>query len=101
MSPMEYTQELEIVEGKKPSAFKRVLLVLLITVMLLGGTAYAAGYILIHGPSAYAGRQFVETVGENPVARVFLRLYMSDAELDAVLTAEDASGYFSVYPNAG
>ena len=96
---MEYTQELEIVEGKKPSGFKRFLLVLLVTAMMLGGTVYAAGYILIKGPSAYAGQQFVEAVGENPVARVFLRLYMSDAELDAILRTDDASGYFSVYPN--
>ena len=97
---MEYTQELEIIEAKTPSVLKRILLVFLVTAMMLGGAVYAAGYILIKGPSAYAGRQFAEAVGEYPAARVLLRMYMSEAELDAILIADDTEAHFSVYPGA-
>lgn len=97
---MEYTRELEIVEEKNPSGFQRFLLVLLITAMLLGGAAYAAVYILLNGPSPYAGHRFVKAVGDHPVGGMLLKLYMTDAEIQAVLTAEDSAGRFSVFPNA-
>lgn len=98
---MENTLQMDIVEGKKPSAFKRFLLVLLITAVLLGGAVYAAGYILFNGPSAYAKQQFVVSVQEHSVLRLVPKLYLTDGEIAAILTAEDADGQFSVFPNAG
>lgn len=98
---MEHTQQLEIVEGKKPSVWKRFLLVLLVTVLLLGGAVYAAGYILLKGPSAYAGQQFVAFVQDHPVLCEIPKLYLTDGEIEAMLSAEDTGGQFSVFPNAG
>lgn len=97
---MDNTLQMDIVEGKKPSAFKRFLLVLLVTAVLLGGAAYAAGYILLKGPSAYAGQQFVASVQNHSVLRLVPKLYLTDGEIAAMLTAEDSVGRFSVIPNA-
>ena len=96
---MDNTQELEYVEGKKPSLFKRVLLVLMITVLMLGSAVYAAGYILFKGPSVYAGHQVIKAVQENSVLRVLPQLYLSEAEIEAVLS-DDGRAMFSVYPTA-
>jgi len=96
---MEHTQELEYVEGKKPSLYKRVLLVLLVTAVLLGSAAYTAGYILFKGPSVYAGHQIIKAVQEHSVLRVLPRMYLSEAEIEAVLS-EDGTAMFSVFPVA-
>ena len=96
---MDNTQELEYVEGKTPSPVKRVLLVLLITAVLLGGAVYTAGYILFRGPSAYAGHQVIKAVQEDSVLRVFPRLYLTDGEIEAVLS-DDGIPTFSVFPTA-
>ena len=98
---MEYTQELEIVEGKKPSGFKRFLLVLLITVLLLGVAVYGAGYILLKGPSAYAGQQFVAFAQSHSVLHVVPKLYLTDGEINALLSVDDAGGQFSAFPYGG
>lgn len=95
---MDQTQELEIIQERYPSKFKRFLLVLLVTAILLGSAAYAAGYILLKGPSPYVGEQLVKMVGEHPVAQVVLKLYMTDDELMTILTAEDDVNRFSVFP---
>ena len=95
---MEQTQELEIIKCEHPSKFKRFLTVLLVTILLLAGAVYAAGVILIKGPSPYAGREFVRAVGDNPAARVALLLYMTDGEIEAVLQGEEAPRQYSVYP---
>ena len=52
---MDQTQELEIIQERYPSKFKRFMTVLLVTAILLGSAAYAAGYILLKGPSPYVG----------------------------------------------
>lgn len=97
---MENTLQLDIVEGKKPSVFKRILLVLLVTVMLLCGTVYMAGFILFNGPSAYAGHQFILAVQDDSVLSMLPGLYLSDAEIEAVLAAEGTIKQFSVHPGA-
>lgn len=93
---MDNSLQMDVVEGKKPSVFKRILLVLLITAMLLGGTVYMAGFILFKGPSVYAGHEFIRAVQGHSVLRVLPRLYMTNAEIEAVLSAEDAEKQFSV-----
>ena len=98
---MEQTMELEIVEGRKPSVFKRFLVILLITVLLLGGAVYAAGYILFNGPSPYAGQQVVQMVGENrPAVPLIWKLYLNDAQLQEAMTDSEAATQFSVFPVA-
>jgi len=98
---MDNTLQMDIIEGKKPSAFKRFLLVVLVTAILLCGAVYAAGYILLKGPSAYAGQQFVASVQNHSVLRLVPKLYLTDGEIAAMLAAEDSDGQFSVFPNAG
>lgn len=99
---MESTQQLTAIEGKKPSAVKRFLVVLLVTAAMIGGALYGAGYILIKGPSAYAGQQFVRSVGDKAVMQTVLKLYLSEAELESILSAEENGGqHFSVRPHAG
>lgn len=98
---MDNTLQMDIVEGKKPSAFKRFLLVVLVTAILLCGAVYAAGYILLKGPSAYAGQQFVAAVQNHSVLNLVPKLYLTDEEIAAILTAEDSGGQFSVFLNAG
>lgn len=85
---MDSTQDMLDIEYERPSTVKRVFLVLLVTLAILFGTVYTAGYILIKGPSAYAGEQFVQMVGENPVAQVVLRLYLTDAEQADIRSAQ-------------
>ena len=97
---MEQTLEMEIVRERNPSKFKRFMIVLLVTVLLLGSAVYAAGYILFNGPSPYAGYQFVKTVGDDPNVQIALHLYMTDAEIQAILNDGHGVGQFSVFPQA-
>lgn len=96
---MENTQQLEIVEGKQPSKLKRFLLVLFVTVLLLAGAVYAAGYVLLKGPSMYAAQQFVTAVQEHPILYMIPKLYLTDGEIAAMCSAEDADGHFSAIVN--
>ena len=97
---MEQTQELEIIRERNPSKFKRFITVLLVTVLLLGSAVYAAGYILFNGPSPYAGYQVVKEFGEDPNVQVALRLYMTDADIQAILSEDSRVNQFSVFPKA-
>ena len=93
---MENTQQLEIVEGKKPSKLKRFFLVLLVTVLLMCGAVYGAGYVLFNGPSVYAARQAITMMREHPVLQMVPGLYLSDGEIEAMFSEVDDGGMFSV-----
>ena len=98
---MDNTLQMDIIEGKKPSVFKRVLILLLVTAVLLGGAAYIAGFILFKGPSAYAGHQFVRAVQEDSVLSMLPKLYLTDTEIAYVLSEESTNRQFSVFPGQG
>lgn len=88
-------------DKKKPSFFARFFAVLLVTVLLLGAAGYGALYILLKGPSDYAAAMFVEAVADVPPANALLRLFLSDAEIDAYQGYDDGDTteqMFSVYP---
>ena len=95
---MEQTMELEIVNSGKTSFFKGFLTVLLTTVLLFGGAAYAAGYILFNGPSPAAGYQVLQLVEEYPAAQFVRKLYLSDEQLQALKVADEGAVQYSVFP---
>ena len=95
---MEQTMELEIVNSGKTSFFKGFLAVLLTTVLLFGGAAYAAGYILFNGPSPSAGYQVMQMVGDHPAAQFVWKLYLSDEQLQELKLADEGAVQYSVYP---
>ena len=97
---MDNTLQMDIVEGKKPSKFKRFLLVLLVTALLLGGAVYMAGFALFKGPSAYAGQQYIRAVQDDSVLSLLPKLYLTDGEIDAAIASGNAVRQFSVYPEA-
>ncbi len=91
-------------ERKKPSFFKRTLIVLLVTLLLLGMGSYGALYILLEGPSDYAAGLFAHAVEELPYGDTVLHLFLSDEEIhrDKLVADVDSDGctgtVFSVYP---
>lgn len=89
-------------DKKKPSFFARFLLVLLVTALLLGIAGYGALYILLNGPSDYAGDMFAAAVEDVPFGDTVLRLFLSDAEIERAQTLNDQGNageqLFSVYP---
>lgn len=106
---MEQNLQTEPAENRKPSFFKRFFAVLLVTVLLLAGAGYGAMYVLLRGPSGYAGSAAAISIARQPVACALLKLYLSDAELAEVEAAaagaqntENGNGekLFSVFPNA-
>ena len=89
-------------ENKKPSFFKGVLLVLLVTLLLIGAAGYGALHILLKGPSPYAGGVFAEAVEDAVLGDAVLHLFLSDEEIEKRKCAADGSGemetMYSVYP---
>ena len=87
-------------EKRRPSLFARFLAVLLATILLLGVAVYGGLYILLEGPSHYAGGLFAAAVADTPVGDAVLHLFLTDAEIAAYQSAEDNHGeqLFSVYP---
>ena len=89
-------------ENKKPSFFKGVLLVLLVTLLLIGVASYGALHILLKGPSPYAGGVFAEAVEDAFLGDAVLHLFLSDEEIEQRKCAADDSGetktMYSVYP---
>ena len=89
-------------ENKKPSFFKGVLLVLLVTLLLIGVAGYGALHILLKGPSPYAGGVFAEAVEEITFGDTLVHLFLSDEEIEQRKCAADDSGetetMYSVYP---
>ena len=89
-------------ENKKPSFFKGVLLVLLVTLLLIGVAGYGALHILLKGPAPYAGGVFAEAVEEITFGDTLLHLFLSDEEIEQRKCAADDSGetetMYSVYP---
>ena len=92
-------------ENRKPSFFKRFLLVLLVTLLLVGAAGYGALYILLKGPSPYACGQFTAAVEDIAFGNAVLHLFLSDEEIQKGRLAADMDGgeaeaMFSVYPCA-
>lgn len=105
---MDNTQELSQVEKGRASGVKHGLLTVLLTICLLLGAAYGAGYILLKGPSPYAARQFAAFAQGNPALQLVLDLYMSREDQQILLpSGGDGAGaagsvrQFSVHPQAG
>lgn len=94
---MDNTLQMDVIEGKKPSGFKHFLVTVMVTVGLLIGAVYIAGFILFKGPSAYAGQQFVRVVQEDSVLRVLPKLYLTDAEIAYALSEESTHRQFTVF----
>ncbi len=99
---------MDILEEKKPSAFRRVLTVLLVTVLLLGAGAYGAGYVLFRGPFVHAQAAFVQHVNNYPVGSAILSLFVTDQQQQELMAIDAGTGIaegqqktFSVYPNMG
>ena len=67
--------------------------ILLETVVLLGLALYAAGYIVTHGPSETARELFVRSVKETSAVGFLADLYLSEAEVEAILAVEDVVEY--------
>lgn len=94
------------IENRKPSFFKRLLLVLLVTLLLVGAAAYGALYILLKGPSPYAGGVFAAAVEDAAVGDAVLHLFLNDEEIQKRKQAADTDGngeteaMFSVYPRS-
>ena len=91
-------------ENRKPSFFKRFLLVLLVTLLLAGAAGYGALYVLLKGPSPYAGGLFVAAVEDAVLGDAVLHLFLTDEEIGKRRQAAEADGsgetevMFSVYP---
>ena len=71
----------------------RTALFLLETLLLLGLTLYAAGYVVTHGPSETAKELFVRSVKETSAVGFLADLYLEEAEIDAILAVEDVMEY--------
>ena len=97
--------------AKKPAFFSRFLAFLLVTILLLAGLCYGAMYILLQGPSAYAGRIAAVTIVQQPVVSKLLELYLTDEEIAEVEAAAEEGTItngdgedeklFSVFPEIG
>ena len=88
-------------DKKKPSFFARFFVVLLVTVMLIGIAGYGALYVLLKGPSDYAGSLFAEAVERVPMSDTVLHLFLSDEEIASYQDADEGDKVeqmFSVYP---
>ena len=93
---------------KKPSFFKRFFVFLLVTILLMAGLCYGAMYVLLRGPSAYAGRIAAVTIVQQPVVCKLLELYLTDEEIAEVEAAAkdgtvvqadgETEKLFSVFP---
>lgn len=93
-------------ETKKPSVVKRIFILLLVTVLLVAAAGYGGLYVLLKGPSEYAGALFTVSLAEQPAGNVLLHLFLSDEEIaQRVQTVQDEWGgterQFSVYPQLG
>jgi len=92
------------IENRKPSFFKRFLLVLLVTLLLAGAAGCGALYVLLKGPSPYAAGKFAAAVEDVVLGDVVLHLFLSDEEIDKCKQTAEADGggarevMFSVYP---
>ena len=63
----------------------RILLILLVTILLFAVFLLGVMGVLIHGPSAEAERLFVLSVNETSALKFLPHIYLSDAQVDAIL----------------
>lgn len=91
-------------ENRKPSFLKRFLVILLVTLLLLGAAGYGGLYILLKGPSMYAGGLFADAVEDEAMGLVLLHLFLTDEEIhrEQHATGVDSEGcddlVYSIYP---
>ena len=91
-------------ENRKPSFFKRFLAVLLVTLLLLGVAAYGVLYVLLKGPSLYAGGLFADAVEDTALGSAVLHLFLTDEEIhrEQHATGVDSEGcddlVYPIYP---
>lgn len=91
----------DIGEKRKPSVFKRILAVLLITVLLIAVGAYGTMYVVMNGPSEHARSQFIDMACDSGVGTVVLHLFLSPEMIDEWQKTPRDSGsdvLYSVYP---
>lgn len=102
---MESAVRNDLTENRKPSVFKRVLVLLLVTLLLFAAGAYGGMYVLLKGPSACAGSQAAAAMAENPVGNAVLHLFLTDEEIglhrEQAQNECGAEKQFSVYPQLG
>ena len=63
----------------------RILIGVLATILIGAAFFYAAGYIVIHGPSERARELFVRTIDDTMTLDPILRLYLSEEEIHAIV----------------
>lgn len=91
----------DIGEKRKPSVFKRILAVLLVTVLLIAAGAYGSLYVVMNGPSVHARNQFIDKACDSTVGTVVLHLFLSPEIIDEWQKTAQESGsdvLYSVYP---
>ena len=102
---MDAAERTEINELKKPSVFKRAVVVLLVTLLLLGVGAYGGLYVLLKGPSPYLGTAFVSAVADNELMYVVLQTVLTPQEIrEYQQVAQTNSGedlMYAVHPQLG
>ena len=105
MAFMDAAERTEINELKKPSVFKRAVVVLLVTLLLLGVGAYGGLYVLLKGPSPYLGTAFVSAVADNELMYVVLQTVLTPQEIrEYQQVAQTNSGedlMYAVHPQLG
>ncbi len=65
-----------------------ILIGILATVLIGALFLYAAGYIVIHGPSEQARKLFVRTIDDTMTLDPILRIYLSEEEIHAIVQPE-------------
>ena len=102
---MDAAERTEINELKKPSVFKRAVVVLLVTLLLLGVGAYGGLYVLLKGPSPYLGTAFVSAVADNELMYAVLQTVLTPQEIrEYQQVAQTNSGedlMYAVHPQLG
>ena len=108
---METAVRTEIAEKRRPSVIKRLLAVLLVTALLLAAAGYGGLYVLLKGPSVYAGDLFTAALADSTPGNAILRLFLTPEEITSrqqsaqeQIPDQNGSGteqLFSVYPQLG
>ena len=71
----------------------KIFLVLLETVLLLAVALYGVMYVLAKGPSPAASELFVRSVRETSAIGFLANLYLSEAEIEELLKADNVADY--------
>ncbi len=71
-------------------AFIKIITVLLTVIILVAGALYGVMWVLVNGPSPTAARLFVLSVKETSAGGFLANIYLSEAEIDAILNADSS-----------